>query len=174
MAQATMRLSSMLLVTAIFAAVGPFVGLLFWGGLPLLLMSVFLGGLPITAAYLLGLVPAAITGLLVAIQARQRNFWLYWLTAVGSGAMASAGFITFAGGSPAWRSPQLTLRIALVGAAAAAVCALIAMRPAGFRFSIPPRVTSITQKWDATSVLLAVLGLVCTFLLFQIGFMIFG
>ncbi|WP_409605098.1 hypothetical protein [Brevundimonas sp.] len=164
-----MRWNSILKTTAIFAAAGPLVGLLLIGGLPILWLSLMLGGIPVLAAYVLGLGPAIFTGLLVAIQARTRNVWLYWLTAVGSGALTSAAFAIVV-----WGAPEAALRIACIGTGAAFVCALIAMGPAGLGPAIPPQVAAMTRGWDASAGFFAAFGAVYVFLACRLGLMIFS
>jgi len=135
-------LFSIALTVALFVAVGPLLGA-FAYMLPGFFHSpspLFGGLLALThAAYVFGGVPAAITGLFVALASSFiRREWMLYLLAAIVGAVACASFVVMPGlmaGPAGWRAEPSIGSLAIVGALAAAVCALFA-RPLGLR---PPQ-----------------------------------
>lgn len=150
--------------TAVFVAVGPLVGLVFFLGPAALLVSIMFAGLPIIFAYVIGLPAAAVAGLAAGLAARSGRLWIFGLTAIVVGGLSPLILPGMSG------QPGTTLlKLVWTGAAAAAVCALLTFHIAGLRLLIPARLLSLTRAWSASSVLLVVLGALCTILLFQFG-----
>jgi hypothetical protein len=134
-------LFSIALTAALFTAIGPLLGA-FVFMLPGFFHSpspLFGGLLGLTHdAYAFGGVPAAITGLIVAlVSSFIARDWLLFLVAALTGAIVCAGhLVLFASAEPA---PPL-VEFTAVGAMAAAVCTLFA-RPLGLR---PPQTATTT------------------------------
>lgn len=139
-------LFSIALTVALFTAVGPLLG-----AFVIMLPSLFHSPAPLFdkllelthAAYAFGGAPAAITGLIVALVSSfvRRDWDLYLISAV-TGAVASAGYtmiFSFVTGAHAL-AELLIVPFLLIGAMAAAVCALFA-RPLGLR---PPQAATST------------------------------
>ncbi|WP_201216976.1 hypothetical protein [Brevundimonas sp. UBA7534] len=125
------------------------------GGAVIFLTLVF-GGLPILFVYLLGGVPAAVTGLCSGLAARAGKVWFYLATATIAGGAVSALSL----------GPKRILdatggRMGMAGAVAGLICALLTLRLAGLSLQIPASVNDAVRRWDATTVLLVVLGGVC-------------
>ncbi len=141
-------LFSVALTVALFTAIGPLLGA-FVFMLPGFFDSpwpLFGGLLALThTAYALGGVPAAITGVFVAlVSSFIHRDWVLYLLAALAGAIASAGFLVLpslvAGSSATFSPAPFLAEFTAVGAMAAAVCTLFA-RPLGLR---PPQTAAPT------------------------------
>lgn len=161
--------TSILAIVGVFLAAGPLIGSILITGGGVLFLTFGFGGLPILFVYLLGGVPAAVTGLCSGLAARAGKVWLYLATATLAGAAVSALSL----------DPKLTLdaaggRMGMAGAVAGLICALLTLRLAGLSLQIPASAKHAVQRWDATTVLLVVLAVVCLTLVALIGLMLFA
>lgn len=149
---------------AVFAVGGPIVGLILFAGLPSVLLSRALGGLPLFLAYAVGFVPALITGIIAALASRSGRLWVFLASAVAGGGIATAAFLFLTSGSfdeGAWM-------FTWIGVKAALICALISIPIT--KLKVP--MLRVMASWDPFYVLMGVIGALCLILLGHIGFML--
>ena len=161
--------TSILAIVGVFLAAGPLIGSFLITGGAVIFLTVAFGGLPILFVYLMGGVPAAVTGLCSGLAARAGRVWLYLATATVAGGAVSALSL----------GPKLILdaaggRMGMAGAVAGLICALLTLRLAGLSLQIPASVKDAVRRWDATTILLVVLTVVCLTLMVLIGLMLFA
>jgi hypothetical protein len=162
-------LRSTALITAVFALVGPLVGFIVIAGPGAAAFSLMLGGLPFIVAYVIGFIPATFTGVMASLSVHNGKVWQFVATAVLSGTLTPLAWAL------AYATPQNPpWLLCLAGGVAGLVCAVLSLPLTGLPIHLPAKAKAAVSTWNAGSVFLVVMGVVCAVMLVCIGLMLFS